>query len=116
MSNSDVSKQIIFICSTVRICVLVTGQEQILTELKSSWLVILTVDLSAVILSPDLWLIFGHLEVIHPFDNYVTTTLFSTSDHFKWKGFQEKQNILLQHMRGKINTSVKAYFHIYWSK
>ena len=31
MSNSDVSKQILMICSTVRIWVLVTGQEQILT-------------------------------------------------------------------------------------
>ena len=41
MSNSDVSKQILIICSTVRICVLVTSQKQILT-----------VDLSAVILSP----------------------------------------------------------------
>ena len=36
MSNSDVSKQILMICSTVRICVLVTSEEQILTELKSS--------------------------------------------------------------------------------
>ena len=27
-------------------------------------------------------------HAIHPFDNYVTTTLFSTSDHLKWKGFQ----------------------------
>ena len=27
-------------------------------------------------------------RAIHPFDNYVTTTLFSTSDHLKWKGFQ----------------------------
>jgi hypothetical protein len=25
---------------------------------------------------------------IHPFDNYVTTTLFSTYDHLKWNGFQ----------------------------
>ncbi len=48
-------------------------------------------------------------DLIHPFDNYVTTTLFSTSDHLKWKGFQvffswpctEKQNILLQHMHEK---------------
>ena len=38
MSNSDVSTQILMICSTVRIYVLVTGQEQILTELKSSQL------------------------------------------------------------------------------
>ncbi len=27
-------------------------------------------------------------NTIHPFDNYVTTTLFSTSGHLKWKGFQ----------------------------
>ena len=32
---------------------------------------------------------FVHLGLaIHPFDNYVTTTLFSTSDHLEWKGFQ----------------------------
>ena len=36
MLNSNVSKQICMICSTVRICVLMTGQEHILTELKSS--------------------------------------------------------------------------------
>jgi hypothetical protein len=60
------------------------------------------------------WYVF-HLEVIlavyiiHPFDNYITTILFSTLDHLKWKGFQvfshglctEKQNILLQHMHEK---------------
>ncbi len=43
------------ICSTVRICVLVTGQEQILIELKSTCPVILTVDLSGVILSSENW-------------------------------------------------------------
>ncbi len=26
--------------------------------------------------------------IIHPFENYVTTTLFLTSDHLEWKGFQ----------------------------
>ena len=31
---------------------------------------------------------FRHVHKIHPFDNYVTTTLFSTSDHLNWKGFQ----------------------------
>ncbi len=53
MSNSDFSKQILMICSTVRICVLVTGEEQILTELKSSSLVILTAERSAITLSPE---------------------------------------------------------------
>jgi hypothetical protein len=51
------------------------------------------------------------IVAIHPFDNYVTTTLFSTQNHLKWKGFQvflmgyairrlctEKQNIILQHI------------------
>ena len=42
----------VIICFTVSVCVLMTGQKQILTELKSSWLVILTGDLPAVILSP----------------------------------------------------------------
>jgi hypothetical protein len=27
-------------------------------------------------------------SIILPFDNYVTSTLFSTWDHLKWKGFQ----------------------------
>ena len=44
MSNGDVSKQILMICSIVRICVLVNGREQILTELKSSGSVIVTVQ------------------------------------------------------------------------
>ncbi len=51
MPNSDVSKQILMICFTVRICVLVTGQGQILIEIKLSLPVILTVDVSAIMLS-----------------------------------------------------------------
>ena len=64
MSNSDVSKQILMICFTVRMCALVTGQEQILTQLKSSWQVILTVVLSAVILSPEHWARLGETAEI----------------------------------------------------
>jgi hypothetical protein len=43
--NYDVSKQFLTVCFTVSVSVSMTGQKQILTELKSSWPVILTGDL-----------------------------------------------------------------------
>ena len=51
-NKSNISEQVVMICFNVSICKLVTSQKQILNELKSNWLVILTRDLLAVILSP----------------------------------------------------------------
>ena len=54
----------VIICFAVSVCVLMTGQKQILTELKSSYPVILTGDLPAVILSPALYAAEGLAETI----------------------------------------------------
>jgi hypothetical protein len=53
----------LMVCFTVSVSVSMTGQKQILTELKSSWPVILTGDLSPVILNPAC-IYFSNLSMI----------------------------------------------------